>query len=152
MPLTTTESYRADLLAARPSQMVVMLYDNALASLRSAIVAIEGGDIESRCNSVNTASEITTTLLLALDHEQGGEVAERLESIYRFMIGRMMFINLHNDADIARSVIDLLMPLRDAWLEVDRIVADGADSSQIEPTMLEAAKALDDRLAVSSAA
>ena len=152
MPLTTTDSYRADLLSARPSQMVVMLYDNALASLRAAVMAIESGDIESRCNNVNTASEIVTTLHLALNQEEGGEVAERLGAIYRFMIGRMIFINLNNDASIAQALIGLLLPLRDAWMEVDRIVADGSDDAQIEPTMLRAAKAVDDRMAVSSAA
>ena len=152
MPLTTSDSYRTDLLNARPSQMVVMLYDNALASLRAAVIAIQTGDIESRCNNVNTASEIVTTLHLALNQDEGGEVAERLGAIYRFMIGRMIFINLHNDAETAKAMIDLLMPLRDAWVEVDRIVADGTDNAEIEPTMLRAAKAVDDRLAVSSAA
>ena len=41
-----------DMLAASPSRMVVMAYDEAIGALRTSVMAIHAGDIECRCNSV----------------------------------------------------------------------------------------------------
>ncbi len=152
MPLTTTDRYRAQLLNARPTQTVVMLYDNAIASLESAIAAIESGEIERRCNSVNAASEIVSTLHLALDMERGGEIAERLSAIYRYAIGKMISINLHNDKAAAEDLVRALVPLRDAWAELDRMIAAGAQGDRIEPTMLRASRKASLKLAINPAA
>ena len=64
--------------------------------------------------------ELVGTLYLCLDSERGGEVAENLGRIYGFILQRLHRINFENDPAIADEVIDLLVPLRDSWMELDR--------------------------------
>ena len=69
---------KREILQMRPSHMVVVVYDELFAALREAKVAIDQRDIESRCHAVNYASEMLALLCLCLDHDKGGEIAERL--------------------------------------------------------------------------
>ena len=107
------------LLEASPSQLVVMLYDETLRNLETAIAAVESGDIEMRCKAVNRAIEIVSHLYLTLDAEQGGEIAEKLGAIYAFLMTRLPRVNLRNDAETAREAIRLLSPMRESWCELD---------------------------------
>jgi flagellar protein FliS len=107
------------LFEASPSQLVVMLYDETLKNLDTAIVAVAKGDIETRCVAINRAIEIVSHLYLTLDAEQGGEIAEKLGAIYAFVLTRLPRVNLHNDASAAFEAVRLLTPMRDSWRELD---------------------------------
>lgn len=111
-----------DLLKMSPNRMVAAVFDETIAVLQEAKEAIAGGDIESRCNAVSMAHELVGTLYLCLDSERGGEVAENLGRLYGFMLQRLHRINFDNDPEIADELIALLQPLRDSWLELDRLV------------------------------
>ncbi len=124
MSITVNPAYRDEILRANPSRMVVMIYDETLAALNLAIAAIENDDIETRCNAVNSASELVAALYLCLDLDQGGEVAENLSHLYGFILRRLPGVNIHNDPEFAEEAIRLLTPLRDSWFELDsRIMA-----------------------------
>jgi flagellar protein FliS len=117
------------ILEASPSRLVVMLYDEALKNLETAVAAIERDDIETRCHAVNRAIEIVCHLYLTLDAEQGGEIAEKLGAIYRFVLARLPRVNVANDAEAAHEAIRLLTPMRASWSELDeRIEASVAAS------------------------
>lgn len=102
-----------------PCRLIVMLYDEAIAALRAAMVAIEGGHIEARCHATARVTEIVSQLYLSLDMEQGGEIAENLGQIYNLVIRQMAQINFTNDAALAEQAIGLLTPLRDSWFGLD---------------------------------
>ncbi len=104
-------------------RLVILMYDGAICALHKAIAAIEKGDIETRCASVNMAMEILTHLCLALDFEQGGVVATSLNDLYRSMIARLLRVNLLNDPKPAREVLRILEPLYDTWRKVDEKIA-----------------------------
>ncbi|MGO1117871.1 flagellar export chaperone FliS [Rhodovibrionaceae bacterium A322] len=112
-----------DLLEMSPARMIVFLYDETIASLRAATEAIDRNDIETRCNSVNMAYELVATLYNCLDKTQGGDVARNLGKLYSFLLGRLNQINLYNDPQVAEEAIDLLMPLRRSWSELDDQIA-----------------------------
>jgi flagellar protein FliS len=107
------------LLDASPSRLVVMLYDEAIASCEAAIAAIGRGDIETRCHSVNRALEIVCHLHATLDLRQGGEIAEKLAGLYRFAMARLAMVNATNDPEPARQAIGLLAPVRASWRALD---------------------------------
>lgn len=136
MPLTATEAFRSEVTRSRPTRVVVMLFDEAIASLEAAIEAMKQNDIEERCNRVNVVTEIVGTLHMSLDMDQGGEIADGLGQLYRFILAQLIRINIHSDAEGARKVIALLEPLRDAWLEVDQRMADGDDHLAMETAIL----------------
>ena len=129
-----------DMLAASPTRMVAMLYDEAISALRTSVMAIHAGDIECRCNSVTAAMEIIGHLWLSLDTRHGGEVAANLGTLYGHMINRLPMVNMFNDAEIAEEVIELLEPLRDSWVELDARIADGTADLSIDPSVIATAQ------------
>ena len=52
-----------------------------------------------------------------LNMEAGGEVAERLDGLYTYVLGRCYEANAQRDAAGLDEAIKLLTPLRDAWAE-----------------------------------
>lgn len=151
MPLTANDAFRSEVTRARPTRVVVMLYEEAIASLVAAIEAMEQNEIEERCNRVNVVTEIVATLHMSLDMENGGEIADRLGSLYRFILAQLIRVNIHSDAAGAAKIIELLTPLRNAWEEVDQRMADGADSTAVETTILSRLKDAGFRFAVHAA-
>ena len=122
-------SYRLeDMMAAAPSRIVVMLYDEAIGALRTAIEACKEDDIKGRCSAVTAAIEIIGHLSMNLDIERGGEVALGLCTIYRQLIGQLPRVNLYNDFETAEEAIAVLEPLRDSWEQLDRMVAEAGNA------------------------
>lgn len=151
MPLLATDAFRSEITRARPTRVVVMLYDEAIKGLATAIKAIRANDIEERCNSINVVTEIVATLHLSLDMDKGGEIAEHLGSLYRFILAELIRINIHSDAEKAAQIIDVLKPLRDAWVKVDLRLVEGHDMALVEAVMLEQVEAAGNRFAVYAA-
>ncbi len=153
MPLTATDAFRSEVSRARPTRVVVMLYDEAIASLKAAIEAMEQNEIEERCNRINVVTEIIGTLHMSLDMDKGGEIAEQLGQLYRFVLAQLIRINISSDDEGAAKIIDLLTPLRDAWEEVDQRMADGdcEDLVSVETAILRRLEAAGFRLNVHAA-
>ena len=74
------------LVSANPATLIFMLYDEAIRSLQKAIDAVAEGDIEGRWRANNKAMEIIGELATNLDMEHGGQIAERLYQLYRFLL------------------------------------------------------------------
>lgn len=125
-------------LTVSPARQVALLYDRAISSLREAIHAIEEGNIERRWKANSRAMEIIGQLALALDRDAGGQFAENLERLYRFMLLRLPNVDIANDPQPAHDVIGLIEPLRRSWHELaDRLAAEARDSEQTrEPAAL----------------
>ena len=104
---------------AFPSTLIVILYDEAIANLEAAIDAIEKGDIEARFEATAKVADIVSQLYLALDLDQGGEIAENLGNIYNFILTQLQRVNFNDDVDMARQAIGLLEPIRESWQELD---------------------------------
>lgn len=115
--------HRDEIASSSPTHLVVMLYDEAISQLGLSIKAIKAGDIASRFNAVSMTANIVEQLHTTLNFAEGGELAEQLGTVYRFIISRLPRINLHNDSEIAAQMIDLLEPLRDSWHALDQHLA-----------------------------
>ncbi len=101
-------------------KLVVRLYDKAIGDLEAAALAAERNDIVARFQATAAAAEIIAQLQLALDHSVGGQIADNLDRLYGFILTQMPMVNLDNDAALARRLGDLLRPLRQSWMELDR--------------------------------
>ena len=115
MDTRVAQHYQAQqVMTSTPVKLVAMLHDQAIASLNEAIAAIGAEHVENRWR----ATQILGTLAGALDMTQGGQIAESLDKLYRFMLVQLMQVDFRNDVDAAQGVISLLRPLRDAWHEL----------------------------------
>lgn len=97
---------------ANPAQLVLMLYDGALAALERAGL---GDGVEGVHRELVKAQDIITELLSTLDVERGGEIAHSLRGLYEFCLDRLVEANLSKDLGHLDAVTETLRPIRDAW-------------------------------------
>ncbi|HLM86680.1 MAG TPA: flagellar export chaperone FliS [Solirubrobacteraceae bacterium] len=118
-------AYRtAEVLAATPGQLVVLLYDGARRFLRQAAMAMGSGDIERAHTTLRYAERIIRHLDGTLDFEQG-ELPARLHLIYGFYLSHLNAARLHQEPAKLEEVSELLGELRDAWSQVAAEVEHG---------------------------
>jgi flagellar protein FliS len=118
-PYASPQAYRSSsVMTASPGQLIVMLYDGAGRFLRQAEIAAEGGAWRHAMDRLSKADAILDELLVTLDVEQGGQVAERLQSIYVFCKRLTIEARLERDVEKIRKTASLLADLREAWAEI----------------------------------
>lgn len=115
----SVQAYKeSSVLTAPPERLVVMLYDGALRFLaRAAVLMREQGPVPA-AKDIKRAQAIVDELLSTLDHDQGGEVADRLQAIYVFCLRLLAEAQLHRDAEKLDQVAGLLRELREAWAQI----------------------------------
>ena len=118
-PYASPQAYRSSsVMTASPAQLVVMLYDGAGRFLRQAEIAADECAWRHASDRLDKGDAIVDELLVTLDVEQGGQIAERLQGIYVFCKRLTIEARLERDADKIRRTASLLGGLRDAWAEV----------------------------------
>lgn len=109
---------------AAPGQIVLMLFEGAIRCLDRAECGFEIEDpAESNQtihNNLQRAQEILHELNMALDLEQGGELAHTLRSLYEYMDRRLLESNLQKTTDGLTETRRHLATLRDAWAQMLR--------------------------------
>ncbi len=71
-------------------------------------------------NNIIKAQDIVSELMLSLDFEQGGDIAQNLFAIYDFCMKEMIDGNIKKDAKKLESVVKILSELRSAWAELEK--------------------------------
>lgn len=106
-------------MSANPHQLILMLFDGALASIRAARIQMQDGNIPEKGKAISKALDIVNNgLAAALDSEQGGEIAERLASLYEYISRLLLAANLHNDEKSLNEAETLLEDVAAAWREI----------------------------------
>jgi flagellar protein FliS len=104
-------------LTASPEQLVVMLYDGAIRSLRQSAEAMRRGERERARSRMRAGEGIIDELNNSLDMRHG-EIPSRLRSIYFYCKRRLIHANVHGDPDAIDTVVELLSDLREAWHQI----------------------------------
>ena len=113
------ENYRnTQVMTADPMELVIMLYDECIRSLRAAERAFEMNE-EDRFQEINNnllhAQDIITELAVSLDMENGGEIAGNLQRLYEFMAFHLGKANTAKNAKPITEVREMMADLREAW-------------------------------------
>jgi flagellar protein FliS len=99
-------------------KLVVMLYEGAINFLEQAKMRISEDRIGEKGILINKVIAIVSELQGALNMSEGGEMAERLDSIYSYMINRLLEANANNDEKAVNEVIVHLRKLKGAWNQI----------------------------------
>ncbi|KAF7598168.1 MAG: flagellar export chaperone FliS [Candidatus Dactylopiibacterium carminicum] len=110
---------QTNVATADPHRLILMLFDGALMAINSGAVALESKDVQAKIKHIGKAIEIISMGLKAsLDTNAGGELAQRLDALYDYMINRLIYANAFNTDVPLTEVAGLLRDLRDAWSQI----------------------------------
>jgi flagellar protein FliS len=118
-----TRYRETEVLTATPGQLVVLLYDHLLLSLRKARVAMEARDSETQSECLEKGRNVLTELLVTLDRERGGEVAANLGALYSFLLGELVQVGIRPDVARLDRVAHMISELREAFAQVSATAA-----------------------------
>jgi flagellar protein FliS len=104
--------------ASSPLRIVVLLYDGAIRLARQAQLKFDAPGV--RGHALGRVHAIVSELMIALDHEKGGEIAANLERLYRYVLDALIRANLGGDARALESAIGVLETLAQGWREIAR--------------------------------
>ncbi|MCK4467515.1 MAG: flagellar export chaperone FliS, partial [Desulfobacterales bacterium] len=93
----------------------------AISSLKTAREKHISGEYETKAETVQKAQSIISELMQALDFEKGGEVARNLNSLYNYMLRRIIEGDVKRDVKAFDEVILMLGELESAWKEISRV-------------------------------
>lgn len=102
--------------ASQP-QLLVMLFDAAVKKLRISRKAIEDNKIELSHNELIKVQKIFSELMVALDFDLGGELAQQLFAIYDFVYRRLVQANIRRDIELIDEVMPIVEDLREGWTQ-----------------------------------
>jgi flagellar secretion chaperone FliS len=103
---------------ANPIQLVIMLYDAAICSLKEAREHIDHKNIAGRSRSINKCISIISELQSCLNLKAGGEIADSLNRLYSYMKRRIFCANVEQSIQPLAEIETLLENLRSAWIEL----------------------------------
>jgi flagellar protein FliS len=103
------------IMEASPHQLVAMLISGAITRLSTAKGCIQRKDIAGKGEQIGSSMDIITGLQSSLDMEAGGDISVKLDSLYDYMIRRLMQASIDNDMGLVDEVIGLLREIKGGW-------------------------------------
>lgn len=114
-----TVSVETGVSEANPHQLVAMLYEGLLQSIRLARGALSRGDLAVKGQQISKAVRIIDEALKpALNVEKGGDLALNLKGLYGYCVLRLTHANLHNDDQALLDVLRVVEPIAQGWKEM----------------------------------
>jgi flagellar secretion chaperone FliS len=106
---------------ADPHQLVMMLFDGALAAIADARLNMIRGQIAARGKAISKAmSIIDQGLKCSLDRARGGEIAERLHALYEYICEKLFEANVKGQPEALDEPAKLLGELQSAWAGIGK--------------------------------
>ena len=134
VPSRFRKEYRYnEISTSSQGKLIIMMYEGALKFVNLAIEGLDSKDLSKKGLYINKAHDIINELSLALDFNKGGEVAQRLESLYQFMLKQLTLANIKSDRQAVETVIKILSPLTEAWEQLCHAPTDTGQGDQ-QPT------------------
>lgn len=107
---------RSKVMTATPAELTLMLYEGAIKFVNKAIMSIEKDDVMGAHNNLMKTQRIIEELRASLDHEY--PVAKEFDTVYEYILRRLVEANIKKDKDILEEVLEHLRTMRDTWKEV----------------------------------
>ena len=112
------ENYQATQIStATKEQLLLITYDIGIRSCQTAEGALEEKDYELSNRELVRAQNVIRELMITLNVERGGEVAESLMRLYDFMHRYLVQANIDKDSSKVSIVTNMLKELRQTWEE-----------------------------------
>ena len=101
--------------SADPHRLIGLLLDGAIDRIAQARGHIRHGVVSAKGEAITKAIAIVGELRDSLDHKSGGELAQRLDSLYEYVTRRLLAAQLRDDDAMLAECAGLLGEVREGW-------------------------------------
>jgi flagellar protein FliS len=108
-------SVHSEVFEASPHRLIQMLMQGGLERIAQARGAIERNAFADKGELIGKAISIIGGLREPLDHQVGGELSQNLDSLYEYMVSRLIEANRENDVARLDEVSRLLREVKSGW-------------------------------------
>ncbi len=99
-------------------QVVVLLYDGAISSMKLAQEGIVALNFQDKARFIDRALRVVGELSASLNGEEGGAVAKDLQRLYEYVQYEVTQANLKNEPARLEGPIRCMSVIREAWQEL----------------------------------
>jgi flagellar protein FliS len=99
--------------------LILLLYNGALKFLGQAQEELDNDRTDVFADRVERVHRIIYHLYTTLDFDKGGEIAEKLGSLYSFVISQLYILNSTRSPEIIEDLREILSGLKDGWKGVE---------------------------------
>jgi len=107
------------IFTASPEELTLMLYNGLVKFIMRGIDSIEKKNIQEANTNIIKAQNIVSEFMNTLDMNY--EISSSLNSIYDYMLSRLIDANVAKDKDILEEVLGFAKVLRDTWEQAMKI-------------------------------
>jgi len=100
-----------------PGTVLLLLYQGTIDALNRAAGFMAAGNMADKGKQILKANDIINQFIASLDFKVGGDLAQNLEGLYRFMLEQILFANAYNEPKPLTTVVSLLTTLKSGWEE-----------------------------------
>ena len=104
-----------NLAEASPYQVVQVMLDTLLSRIAEASGHLDRGETAAKGEKIGKALAIIEALMLGLDKQRGGDVAQNLERLYDYASRTLLKAHLENRGDLLKEVSSLLREIKLGW-------------------------------------
>jgi len=115
----------SEVMSSSPERLIPLMYEKLLVSLKRGAVCMRSKDFEGKHESLGRALDIISELVGSLDFEHGGEIAQRLVSLYGFWSREVSQAGRGLQPDRIDRVAVMVAELHEAWAAAVRTVESG---------------------------
>jgi flagellar protein FliS len=112
----------ARVLAAKPYELTTMLLERAQSDLKIAKIAIEAGEIATKCKLITSALDIVSHLDGTLNPEPSPQLYEKLHATYEYLSVRLVEVNAFNDLEKLTECQRKLTDILDWWKKMVAVI------------------------------
>ncbi len=109
---------QTDVMSLSSVEIIDRLLKAMCSDIERAAEAMEKGDIASKGARITRAIAIAGELQASLNFKEGGEIAERLNLLYDYVIRELLYANLKNEKKRLENAKSAILPIIEAWQEV----------------------------------
>ena len=109
------EYLESRILSAQPAELIDMLYQIAIQSLRKAISHLKSGDAMARSREITRAQEAVNELMAALDHSVGASFTQTLAALYAYVQQQTLKGHAGPSEEALHRAIGILNTLQEGW-------------------------------------
>jgi flagellar secretion chaperone FliS len=119
--MNPVRAYReTQIKTANQGKLIIMLYDEAIRQIDTAVSGLQNNSpkYDRVNNALVKAQELVTELMVSLDFDRGGDIAQGLFSLYVFFNRQLLDANIRKDPNPMKDVRTMLADLRTAWTQI----------------------------------